>query len=240
MDSEAEQEDNPPIPPNRRVPPDEAFLDDKPLRNVGLSKEVLSNALEATYHVVDSIDATLTAGGVGHLCQVVERANLSSMLGNIIGAELAKHSGEVYIRNGPNKYPDLLPKNKKDSTTQDGSDGIEIKMALDNNAAKGHHPKPGNYLTIKYVTLDANGRPVNKQNREEGRQPQVWEVRVGKLTNDCFNISNTDGDSGKTAVVNKKGKQNLIPVFHDRSVEPHSTRTPSRSASVPKTTRSKG
>ena len=53
----------------------------------------------------------------------------------------------------------------------------------------------------------------DKKNR--GVTPYIWEVRCGCLAEEHFSISNTDGDSGKTAVVNKEGMKELKVVFVD-------------------------
>lgn len=203
---------------SRRAPPSLAFLDDRPLRAIGLSQEALANAIASTYHLLDRIDSTLIGEDVAPLCQMVELANLSSMIGNIIGAELAKHSQGNYCRNQPHKYPDLVAQTKSAAQS-----GIEIKMALGKNAAKGHLAKEGHYIICKYVLVDRNGHPIRtKEERPNARYPVFWEIKYGYLTEDCFNISNTAGDSGKTAVINAVGNSKLVRVFHDRTKEPSS------------------
>ncbi len=210
---------------NRRAPPSFAFLDDSPLRAIGLSQEALANAIDSTYHLLDRIDATLIGEDVAPLCQMVELANLSSMIGNIIGAELAKHSHGAYCRNQPHRYPDLLPLTKSAAQS-----GIEIKMALGKNAAKGHLAKEGHYIICKYVLVDSDGHPIRtKEERPNARYPVFWEIKSGYLTENCFNISNTAGDSGKTAVINAVGNTKLVRVFHDGTKEP-SSRSPVGSA----------
>ena len=48
----------------------------------------------------------------------------------------------------------------------------------------------------------------------------IWEVRFGHLSVKHFNVSNTAGDSGKTAVVNKAGMEQLEVVYVDPDLEP--------------------
>jgi hypothetical protein len=105
--------------------------------------------------------------------------------------------------------------------------GVEIKMALGRNKPKGHLSKEGHYLTCRYVIIDADGDVTYADNREDGIQPVIWEIRAGFLTKDCFSESNTDGDSGKTAVVNKDGMTALKVVYIDLSVAPLRPTSPS-------------
>jgi hypothetical protein len=167
------------------------------LESIGLDHEVVREAIAQTYDLLDRIDNTLTSAGVFPLSQTVELANLSSMIGNIFGAALARHSNGRFKRNGPHKYPDLL------STKPKLYPNIELKMALERNTPKGHLAKSGYYVTCRYVLCDDDGVAMfDKNNR--GVTPYIWELRCGYLEEAHFAISNTTGDSGKTAVVNQE------------------------------------
>lgn len=190
------------------------------LAAVGLSHDQLAAAVVGTYRLLDRIDATLTSDGVDPLCQVVELANLSSMIGNILGAEVAKASNGLYVRNGPHKFPDLLPNHANAAQS-----GIEIKMALNRNNPKGHLAKEGHYLTCRYVLIDDAGEAcVDKVDRPKACRPVIWELRTGYLTEQHFNISNTEGDSGKTAVINADGLGELKVVYVDLDMVPGARR----------------
>ncbi len=67
---------------------------------------------------------------------MVELANLSSMIGNLLRTGVAKASNGVYKANGPHKHPDLLH-------STDPSVNAEIKVALEDNQPKGHPCKTG-------------------------------------------------------------------------------------------------
>lgn len=183
------------------------------IEELGLSHESLRNAVTYTYELLDRIDETLISAGGFPLSQTVELANLSSMIGNIFGSAIARHSNGLFKRNGPHKYPDLL------STEPSLRPNIEIKMALEKNKPKGHLAKPGYYITCRYVLCDEKGRfTFDKQNR--GITPYIWELRCGYLAEEHFNISNTAGDSGKTAVVNAEGMKELKVIYFDRERAP--------------------
>lgn len=196
------------------------FANEEALEEVGLSHDQLAAAVRGTYRLMDSIDATLTGDGVEPLCQVVELANLSSMIGNVLGAEVAKASNGLYERNGPHKFPDLLPSHPNAVET-----GVEIKMALNMNTPKGHLAKEGHYLTCRYLLIDDEGNScIKKEDRPQAVRPVIWEVRTGYLTEDHFNISNTAGDSGKTAVINAAGMAALKVVYVDLEMVPGARR----------------
>lgn len=127
------------------------------------------------------------------------------MIGNLLGGQIAACSHGLYVRNRPHTCPDLLPVPPHDLN-------VEIKIALDTNLPKGHLPKPGTYITFRYVLCDKNGKYTRgKENR--GDTAFVWEGRVGELTEGDFSVSNTEGDSGKTAVI-KTAAFNSMSVFY--------------------------
>jgi hypothetical protein len=191
------------------------FLGTEILKVVGLTEDVLLAAITNTHLVLDQIDSKLLEVGADRISQMVELANLSSMVGNLFGAEVAKNSNGKLVRNGPHKYPDLLAK------SPDARD-VEIKVALENNKPKGHLAKAGYYITCRYVLVDENGI-YNPSQR--GQVVALWEVRFGNLKDEHFNISNTPGDSGKTAVINKDGMEALQIVYLNLAIAPYSERS---------------
>lgn len=142
--------------------------------------------------------------GVLPISKLVELANLSSMIGNVFGGALADASAKLYKRNKPHAYPDLLP------TTAGESPEVEIKVALEKNKPKGHLAKPGVYLTVRYVLTD---RKLVFNKSERGPVVCIWEIRIGYLDTSDFDLSNTDGDSGKTAVVKTKSLRKMALVY---------------------------
>lgn len=182
----------------------------------GLSGPMLLQAIQNTYNTLDTIDAELTASGLPPIGGLVELANLSSMVGNIVGSSIAEASNGLYLRNRPHQYPDLLPQHHT-------ARSLELKMALETNRPKGHLPKPGTYITFRYVLGDQHGRYVRgKENR--GNTVWIWEVKVGQVREEDFDLSNTAGDSGKTAVI-KTAVFNQMPlVYFDDRYCPHPMR----------------
>jgi hypothetical protein len=190
----------------RRAAPDR-LRGEEALRARGLTSAMLASGIDFAYGILDKIDATLLGEGTERLSQQVELANLSTIFGNLIRSGIAQHSDGHFVANGPHKYPDL-----KVAGTED--EGLEIKVALEKNSPKGHLPKVGEHLTIRYVLGGSDGEYVpGKESR--GDVVWVWEVRVGTLEEHHFNISNTPGDSGKTAVINAAGLAALDVVYFD-------------------------
>src|SRR5947209_2944072 len=74
------------------------------------------------YNILDAIDTTLTSRGAFRLSSMVELANLSSMLGNLLRLGIVESSVGVFLASGPHKYQDLRH-------YQDEVSNIEIKVA---------------------------------------------------------------------------------------------------------------
>ncbi len=190
-----------------RQPNPASFLNAQSLTQSGLTIQMLAAGVASAYATLDAIDERLLAMGNPRLSAMVELANLSSMLGNLLGAGIANASGGVFRKNGPHKYPDLLAESPNASNT-------EIKIALEDNKPKGHLPKPGFYLTCRYVLADERG-VFTRGVENRGDVVWIWELRAGRLETNHFQMSNTPGDSGKTAVVNAAGMDELKVVYYD-------------------------
>lgn len=182
-----------------------AFTNVPGLEEAGITVDMIAAGVAYTYEILEAIDEKLVASGAFRLAKLIELANLSSVLGNLLGSGIAGASKGIFQRNGPHKYPDLVAQ-------QPNAQDIEIKMALEDNRPKGHLAKPGYYLACRYVLCDDSGRYTSSQRGDVAR---IWEIRFGQLNENDFNISNTPGDSGKTAVVNSNGMDKLQIVFLD-------------------------
>ena len=163
------------------------------LKFTGLDSAVLLEAIESCYRTLDTIDEQLLSRNSPVVAELVELANLSSMVGNLLSGALAAASDGLYKRNRPHAYPDLLP-------IKTPAVELELKMALETNRPKGHLPKPGVYITFRYVLGNANGS-YERGKTSRGKTVWIWEAKVGHLSASDFSLSNTEGDSGKTAVI---------------------------------------
>src|SRR5687768_6067793 len=66
--------------------------------STGLSGETIALAIDDAYHTLDLLDHQLMESGALPFARLVELANLSSMIGNMVGGAIARHSGGLYER----------------------------------------------------------------------------------------------------------------------------------------------
>ena len=178
---------------------------------------MVHSGVEYVYHTLDKLDATLLEAGSPRFSQLIELANLSSVLGNLIATGIVRSCGGAFNRAGPHKYQDL-----RAVTMGPDARNIEIKVSLETNPPKGHLAKEGQYLTCRYVLGQDDGSYAIG---ERGDVVWIWEIRFGYLEERHFNVSNTQGDSGKTAVVSADGMRQLQPVFFDAARCPYTSRS---------------
>ena len=181
---------------------------------LGVDQEMILGGINFIYEVLDKIDLALLESGSERLACLVELANLSAIVGNLFRKGFAQASNGKFIPNSPHTYPDLL-------ATAAGCDDMEIKVSLETNKPKGHLIKPGPHTTIRYVLGGPDGEyQPGKHNR--GEVVWIWEIRLGRLSPEHFNFSNTEGDSGKTAVINADGMNALNLAYCNLKFCPHS------------------
>lgn len=178
-----------------------------------VTTEVIKGSIIHCYETLDMIDQNLTSKGAPKISCLVELANLSSIVGNLLGAGYANSSNGYYVRNKPHTYPDLIAANERNY-------GIEIKTALVKNSPKGHQPKPGYYLTYRYCLTDSDGHRIPGE-EDKWDTVTIWEVKFGHLDSDDFSCSNTDGDSGKTAVIKTSSFNNMKLLYLDTEIIPY-------------------
>lgn len=173
----------------------------------GLNSEVLSGGASYAHEILDSIDAMLIERASPRVSELVELANFSSIVGNLLATGIVRSSNGAFKRAGPHKYQDLRATDSASDT-----ENIEIKVALEKNRPKGHLAKEGYYLTCRYVLGDEDG---GYDRTQRGDVAWIWELRFGYLEEKHFKVSNTEGDSGKTAPVTKEGMSRLTVVYFD-------------------------
>ncbi len=179
---------------------------------IRLTPTVVKGCICHLYDTLDAIDNNLLENGAVKFSTLVEKANLSSVIGNILGAGCVKYSDNHFYRNAPNTYPDLLSKDVNE-------EGIEIKTAIGRNAPKGHHCKEGEYLIFRYSLTDKNG--ILTENKLSQDTVTVWEVKMGYLTSEDFTYSDTRYDSGKTATIKLSSLDRLPLLYFDHMACPY-------------------
>jgi len=202
---------------SHRTPSVGDFCNLKALEGPGLTANMLVGGVAHAHGILDMIDTKLVSESGERLSSMIELANLSSVVGNLLGAGIAKASDGLFKRNGPHKYPDLLAQKPP-------AKDVEIKVALETNKPKGHLAKAGYYVTCRYVLCDEAGAYTHGKDRR-GSVVWIWEIRCGYLETKHLNLSNTAGDSGKTAVLNTEGLAALQVVYCDLTMCPFSLRS---------------
>ena len=201
------------VPTRRSVNPNHLENDESLRALTGLGVEWIASAIDSTYGTLDLIDEKMAEMDTPPVALLFELANVSSMIGNLLGGGLAKASAGIYERNRPHAYPDLLP-------LQDGTPPAEIKTALETNTPKGHLPKAGLHITFRYV-LGLKDGMFTRGKESRGDTAWIWEVRIGDLTEDDYSVSNTEGDSGKTAVIKAEAFQRMTRLYFNPSLYPY-------------------
>ena len=197
-----------------RLLQDAQFLNEAALlRATGLKSIMLRAGIEHCHQTLDTIDFQLELHGAKPIGRLVERANLSSMIGNIVAEGVAANSAGLYERNMPHTYPDLVPQKSP-------AVPVEVKIALETNRPKGHLPKPGTYLTFRYVLGDKSGVFIRGKEKR-GDTAYIWEAKAGVLAAEDFDLSNTEGDSGKTAVVKTTSFDAMTLVYFNPALMPY-------------------
>ena len=87
----------------------------------GISVSMITSAVEAAYGTLDFIDEPLIDAGYEPLARLIEYANLSSVLGNLLADRLVKSTSGAYTRSGPHKFLDLR-------STNDAYPDIELSL----------------------------------------------------------------------------------------------------------------
>ena len=194
----------------------DGFVTSGPL-GAGLTVEMLAAGVQHAYQVLDAIDERLLENDSPRLAGLVELANLSTIVGNLLAMGIVNACDGVFSRAGPHKYQDL-----RATDSNPDAQNIEIKVALETNSPKGHLPKVGHYLTCRYVLGNQKGCCVAGR---RGDVVWIWELRFGHLDQHHFTTSSTPGDSGKTAVVNKDGMAALRVAYVDMGICPYGPRS---------------
>lgn len=200
--------------PTRRIKPD-GFINLSLVEELGLTSQWIYDALNYAYSILDIIDSQLERVGSTKLASHVELANFSSIIGNLINAGLEKSSNGLYQRNKSHAYPDLLRMKINDEAN--AGLNVEVKLALETNKPKGHLPKAGYYLTVRYVLGTSEGYRQGIR----GDTAWIWEVRLALLKKDDFVFSSTEGDSGKTAVIKTDAFHQMSLVYFDKDYCPY-------------------
>ncbi|WP_254838635.1 helix-turn-helix domain-containing protein [Natronomonas marina] len=201
-------------PESFRTPEKEQVIEDAEIMDeLPIDGSAILTGVEQTYENLDTIDFALQRRGLDPLAeQFDEYAALSTVIGEFFASGVAEASDGLYEVNAGD-FPDLISTGKRS-----GVPGIEVKVAMETNQPKGHLPKPGMYVVVRYVLAE---RDKTYERDERKDTAWIWEVRMGRMDEEQFNESDTEGDSGKTATFSAAALWNFDCVYLDPDLIPY-------------------
>lgn len=174
-----------------------------------LTRTMLEEGVRRAYAHLDGFDLVLATQLPGPdaptLAGFIDLATYSSLLGGFLVRAIIDGAAGAFALAAPNRYQDLR-------STSASVPSVEVKVAFEDNKPKAHRAEGGAYLTVRYVLGDADGTYVPST---RGGTCWIWEIRYGELAPSDFRVSDTDGDSGKTAVVSTSALEGLSLVYAD-------------------------
>ncbi len=208
----------PPEPAGRR-PKQEHLSENSHLRSVtGLRTGMVGQAIELAYRKLDLIDEQMRESGSPPLARLVELSDLAPLVANLLSASLAESSSGLYVQNGPDHAPSLLPLHQ-------GLPEIEVAAALETNrpGGAGDDAKTGSYLTFRFVLAEPDGT-FTRGKDSRGDTVAVWEARFGELADDDFHVTGTRTGAG-SARVRKEALDAMELLYYDPELLPYAKPT---------------
>jgi transcriptional regulator with XRE-family HTH domain len=204
-----------PAPPRRQA--DRGLLGDcsRLTQVTGLTGANIARAIDIAYHKLDLIDDQLHRTGARPLGALTGTGELSSLLADLLGAGIAEASAGLYVHNGPDQAPDLLP-------MRQGLPELELRTALETGLPAGAADRTGVYLVFRYVLVDRGGTFVRgKESR--GDVAAVWEARFGELGEEAF--GRRAGSASGNARLRKAALERMELVYYDPARLPYAKAT---------------
>jgi len=201
-------------PESFRTPERDYVIEDADiLAELPIDGSAILMGVEQAYENLDTIDFALQRRGLEPLAeQFDEYAALSTVIGEFFASGVSEASDGLYEVNAGD-FPDLIS-----TGAQSGVPGIEVKMAMETNQPKGHLPKPGMYVVVRYVLAERDKSYVRGEREDTA---WIWEVRMGEMNEEQFNKSDTEGDSGKTATFSAAALWDFDCVYLDPELLPY-------------------
>ena len=181
------------------------WIDAPCLRYMGCHLSVLRAAVLHVHMSLARLDQVLWSSSSLTLCQTVERATVSALIGNIFRAGIVKASSRDFYENSPYRHPDLLSR-------RSGCKNIEIKVACGRNNPKAHSICPGFFLFLRYAVLESE-RYTSTSDESRGSRAWIWALRAGFLNPRHFKIYMMKNGAPSVVCVNKSGVNALQPIF---------------------------
>jgi transcriptional regulator with XRE-family HTH domain len=200
-------------PPRRYAKPDCIVESERLTETTWLSGHIVRKAIDAAYRRLDVIDEQMRESGSPTLVELVGVDHLNGVLAGVLASGVAKASHGLYVQNGPQQHPDLLP-------LQHGLPEMVVKTALETDRPVGGSKTAGIYLVFRFVLVDQKGG-YTRGAASRGDMVAVWEARFGELAEADFIPSR----GGKGPTLRKDALDRMELVYYDPSLLPYAKAT---------------
>lgn len=182
----------------------------------GLRGEMVSRGIEIAYRKLDLIDDQMRASGSRPIARLVEVPDLAALVADLLGAGIARASSGLYVQNGPDHSPSLLP-------LRQGLPEQEVIAALETDRPAVTEPKAGAHFAIRFVLGDRSGG-FTRGKEARGDTVAVWEVRFGELTEGDFHAP-SPRTGAPSSRLKKEALDRMELVYYDPALLPYAKAT---------------
>jgi transcriptional regulator with XRE-family HTH domain len=211
---EVEVDDVVAAPPRRQVERGHLGACSRLQLSTGLTGETIADAIEFTYRKLDVIDQQTRDTGASPLVGLVDLPELSALLRTALSAGLARHSEGLYVQNGPDHGPSLLP-------LRQGLPEVDVQVALETAQPTSGDRKAGVYLAFRYVLARRDGS-FARGKAERGDTVALWEARFGELAEQDF--GGRAGDNGRPRL-RREALDRMELAYYDPALLPYARAT---------------
>ena len=177
-----------------------------------LTSAMVASSMEFAYRRLDLIDTQMRGAGSRPLGRLLDPADLTATLADLLSAGIARASNSRYAQDGREHAPDLLPLHQ-------GLPELELKVALETTLPARGARGAGLYLIFRYVLTERDGT-FQRGKDSRGDTVTVWEVRFGELHDEDFR----SGPRG-SARLTRDALERLELVYYDPALLPYARAT---------------
>jgi transcriptional regulator with XRE-family HTH domain len=211
-----------PAPPRRQI--DRALLGTcaRLTEVTGLTGEMVARAIDYAYRKLDLVDEQMRRSGSRPIGALADTVDLSGMAADLLSAGVSRASGGLYVQNGPDHAPELLPLRQR-------LPELELKAAPETDRPVGGPTRAGVYLMFRYVLTGRDGS-FTRGKDGRGDTVAVWEARFGELREENF----LAGRAGGGARVRKDALERMELLYYDPALLPYAKATGAYAALSPR------
>lgn len=177
-----------------------------------LTPAMVAGAIDFAYRRLDLIDTQMRGAGSRPLGKLVETADLTITLADLLSAGIARVSNNRYVQSGRDQAPDLLPLHQ-------GLSELGLKAALETALPPRGALGGGFYLVFRYVLTEQDGS-FSRGKDARGDTVTVWEARFGELAEKDFK----SGPRG-SARLTRDALEGMELVYFDPALLPYARAT---------------